>query len=92
MFPFKKKKTDGVAPRQPVSKELPRYRMDGNAVEYKDEKEKVESRQESAADGVAVSEPQGKRFRPLPRCSHCGTALSYDQRKCHACEKELRRI
>jgi len=92
MFPFKKKRADVVPPQQPVSKDIPRYRMDGHAVEYEDEKEVKETRHGPADDSVAASEPHIKGFQPLPRCSHCGTAISYDQRKCHACEKESGRI
>jgi hypothetical protein len=92
MFPFKKKRADVVLPQQLVSKDLPRYRMDEHAVEYKGEKEVRETRHAPADDRVAASEPHRKGFQPPPRCSHCGTAISYDQRKCHACEKEFGRI
>ena len=93
MFPFKKKRAGGVPPQQPVSKNLPGYRMDGHAVEYKGEKGVKETRHGPDDDSVATSsEPHRDGFKPLPRCSHCGTAISYDQRKCHACEKEFGRI
>lgn len=95
MFPFKKKKKEKavcVPPQQPVPKDVPKYRMNGHAVEYEGEKEEVETRDLSGADGVAASEPHRKGFQPLPRCSHCGTAISYDQKKCHACEEDLRGI
>ncbi len=90
MFPFKRKRTDGVPPHRPVSKDLPRYRMDDHAVEYKGE---TGAREERPVDEeVAASELHRKGFHPLPRCSHCGTAISYYQRKCHACETEFRGI
>ncbi len=89
---FKKKRVDGVLPRQPVSKDLPRYRVDGHAVEYKGEKGLRETPHGSDDDNVAASEPHRKGFQPLPRCSHCGTAISYYQRKCDACEKEFGKI
>jgi len=92
MFPFKKKRAGRVPPQQPVSKDLPRYRMDGHAVEYEGEKGVRETPHGSADDSVAASESHRKGFQPLPRCSHCGTAISHDQRKCHACEKDFRRI
>ena len=92
MFPFKKKRADVVPPQQPVSKDPPRYRMDGHAVEYEDEKGVKETRHGPADDSVAASEPHRKGFQPLPRCPHCGTAISHDQRKCHECEKEFGRI
>ena len=92
MFPFKKKRADVVLPQQQVSKDMPIYRMDGHAVEYKDEKGDGETRHGPANDSASASETHIKGFQPLPRCSHCGTAISYNQSKCHACEKEFRRI
>lgn len=90
---FKKKRVDAIPPQQPVSKDLPRYRMDGHAVEYKGEKGVRETPHGSDDDSVAASsEPHRNGFQPLPRCSHCGTAISYDQKRCHACEKEFRGI
>jgi hypothetical protein len=90
MFPFKKKRADVVPPQQQVSKDIPGYRMDGHAVEYRGEK--GETRHGPANDSAVASDPHIEGFQPLPRCSHCGTAISYNQRKCHACEKESRRI
>jgi hypothetical protein len=61
-------------------KQAPAYRRDDGAVEYRQEQGGV------VPDKVAPK--VDPRFRPLPRCRRCGTALGFGQEKCHSCGEE----
>lgn len=90
MFPFKKKKESKGPPKQHAARDIPSYRRDERSVEY-DSIAKVDEPTVGPADGKdAAVEVAGDDFQPLPRCSHCGTAIGYNQRICHGCEKESR--
>lgn len=64
----------------------PAYRRDEGAVEY------VQEQRGAAPDkATAKAGATDPRFRPLPRCPRCGTAIGFGQDKCHSCGDELTR-
>jgi hypothetical protein len=71
----------------------PQYRRDDRAVEYGTER----ARQENAPIADEPHPTQEKAgsdvgFRPLPRCPGCGTAMGFDQRECHSCGREQKKV
>ena len=92
MSPFMKRRKRGQNENRRDAGSLPAYRRDDRAVEYG--QRGGERREESpVGPGRApLSSGDRRELQPLPRCRHCGTAIGYQQKKCHACDEELSRL
>ncbi|HIH01385.1 TPA: hypothetical protein HA259_04805 [Thermoplasmata archaeon] len=72
--------------------EAPAYRRDDGAVEYEAEKDgrRQDSLEERRASPVGKAAKGG--FHPLPRCPSCRTAIGFEQKECHSCGRQLRKV
>lgn len=78
---FRRRRKERRAADANGTADKPPYRRDDEAVEYG--RRRVGEGRQTADERKGKEPPPG--FRPLPRCPRCGTAMGFDQRRCHSC-------
>ncbi len=84
-------RTRANAPALPVahthSQNVPGYTHDPRHMEYY--RPQITHQEQPPAETVRASSGDPRK-KPLPRCPSCGTAIGYDDERCHKCGLTLR--
>lgn len=85
-------RTRATAPDMPIahthSPNVPGYTHDPRHMEYY--RPQIDREETPAPGPTEAAKPRDPRKEPLPRCPGCGTAIGYDDERCHKCGLQLK--